>query len=99
MTKQCLKYLTALMAILFVVVQTSAMAHAIHHDDAPHSHEGVPCDIEAIASEQDVIEPLSTVKVITEIAVTDYETVFMSATYVIPQGRAPPPRAPPQILF
>lgn len=88
--------LVSLFVFLFVTLQTSALAHAAQYGD-DHTHDGVVCEVEAIASEQDAITP--PVPVIDTIFVADtdavYETAFVSAAVTPPPGRAPPPRSPP----
>lgn len=88
--------LIALFAILFVSLQTTAVAHAAQFGDIPHEHDGMVCEIQTISSEQDAIEPLVAVAsdfiVVIEVV---FEAAYVSASYVTPPGRAPPPRSPP----
>lgn len=88
--------LIALFAVLFVSLQTTAVAHAAQFGDVPHEHDGMVCEIQTISSEQDVIEPLvGETSAFVSVSPIVYETPYVSAPVVTPPGRAPPPRSPP----
>lgn len=88
----------SLFAVLFVSLQTGALAHAAQYGDIPHDHDGMVCEVETIASEDVAIAPVPVVfepVIINEPVI--YGAAYTSAAYVKPQSRAPPPRAPPHI--
>lgn len=81
---------------LFFALQSFSLAHAVTHGDAPHDHEGIACAVTVLSDNHVVIAPPPLVKqtALTEQVETDYPD-FTSVLYLSPQGRAPPPRAPP----
>lgn len=93
-------HIIALFLLLFVGIQTAALAHSAEYGCDPHDHESVACHIEAIAADPDGIEPGSAIlnSPFTPFK-TEIKTVFVSAAVVTPPGRAPPPRSPPYILL
>ncbi len=85
---------------MFIALQSTAIAHATQYTEASHSHEGLLCEVEAIATEHDVIEPAVIDLHDPEVEFVERNTsVFVSQNYITPPGRAPPPRSPPTPLF
>lgn len=90
----------SLFALLIVSLQSSAISHAAQYDDAPHEHDGVVCVVDAITSDTQVVLPAPLIlSAPAEQPDAVFETVFNTAAYVTPPGRAPPPRSPPYTLF
>ena len=82
---------------LFLLMQSFAVSHASAHGHHDHGHDGIQCEIEVIASEQDGVNPPSALAdtVVTSPAETVFRKAYVSATYPGAGGRAPPPRGPP----
>jgi len=96
MTRRLHITLIGLFVGLFLTVQITSTAHAVHYDDVPHEHDEVVCLLGAVVIEDQAVEPLTfATKPKIQSPALPYETDFTSATYITPQGRAPPPRSPP----
>lgn len=81
---------------LFFAMQSYSVSHASTYGDAPHEHDGVACAVTVMSDDQLAIIPAPIVGNIipTGISETPYPD-FATILYLIPQGRAPPPRGPP----
>jgi len=87
-----------LFAVLFVGLQTTAISHAAQYEDVPHSHDGMVCDVEAIADDVEVLQPTLIAYGPTEyFAPAIFNQAVIETVYVRPPGRAPPPRSPPTL--
>ena len=98
MLTQAYKFCIGVLIVLFVSLQTVAISHASQHGDMPHSHDGLVCDVEAIADNVEIIEPAlivdgPAVYVIAE----SFDAPIIEVSYQRPPGRAPPPRSPPAL--
>lgn len=93
------RWLIGAFIALFFSMQSYGFSHASNYGDAPHKHDGIDCAVTVLADDQLVVMP--TVKaaevVIIITLVSDYPD-FQSLGYLLPQGRAPPPRGPPNSL-
>ncbi|WP_415811663.1 hypothetical protein [Litorimonas haliclonae] len=79
-----------------MAVQSLSAAHATTYGDSPHQHEGVLCAVSVASSE--CVAPLPAIILTDYVGFpvkTDFVQMVGSAPYGAPQGRAPPPRAPP----
>ncbi len=75
------------------------MAHAASYGDGPHEHDGIACAVTVLAEEDMALLPVLPVSEFSQAPKpAHYDAVFSSALYITPQGRAPPPRAPPFTL-
>jgi len=96
MTRRLHILLIGLFVGLFLTVQIALTAHAAGYDDVPHEHDGVACLLGAVNAEDQAIAPLQVTAEFQQAALAPlYEADFTSASYITPQGRAPPPRSPP----
>lgn len=84
---------------LFFALQSYGVAHASSYGDAPHEHDGVACSVTVMSDDQAVILPASPIiePIASQTIIAVYPN-FTSAPYTTPQGRAPPPRAPPNSI-
>lgn len=85
---------------LFILLQTSAIAHATQYGEAVHEHDGQVCVLDAVTEEADAglldtVLPIKDFRPFT----THFETAFVSLSYLTPPGRAPPPRSPPLTIL
>lgn len=87
------------LAVWFLAAQSFSLAHASEHGENPHDHDGVVCTVTVLAEDSHGLLPEQPVTdyVLTTTAAL-YHAGFTSALYLKPQGRAPPPRAPPANL-
>jgi hypothetical protein len=77
-------------------LQTLSLAHAASYGEEPHEHNGVACDIVVVSSDEAGILPVPlTFDLPVQTTLHIAPQPFTSAAYLAPQGRAPPPRAPP----
>ena len=84
---------------LFFALQSFSLAHASSYGDVPHEHDGIACSVTVLADEH--VAALPTIAVFDTIISGTSETVypdFISVLYITPQGRAPPPRGPPNSI-
>lgn len=93
------RWLIGALIALFFSLQSYGFSHASTYGDAPHKHDGVDCAITVFADDQVVVMPTTkAVEVVIIITlVSDYPDL-QSVDYLLPQGRAPPPRGPPSSL-
>ena len=86
----------AVLLCLYVIIQSFTLAHATAHNDEPHEHNGVECQITLLAVEADVILPPPPVIMTPE---PYYVPVSCQAAIesidITPPCRAPPGRGPP----
>jgi len=84
---------------LFFALQSYSVAHASSYGDAPHEHDGISCAVTVLADDHLVVLPTPPVF---EIIIADKVETFypdlVSAAYITPHGRAPPPRGPPSSI-
>jgi len=81
---------------LVFMAQSFSLAHATRYADDSHEHNDVICEITLINAEDAAVLPLPlSAPSFTPTADIEPQTVFISASYITPQGRAPPPRSPP----
>ena len=93
------RWLVGALIALFFGLQSFSIAHATMHGDDHHEHEGVACAVTVIADNHVVVLP--PVPVFETVIADASETVypdFTTALYIAPQGRAPPPRGPPNSI-
>lgn len=90
------RWLIGAFIALFFALQSYSLAHASTYGDAPHEHDGVACSVTVIADEHVTIAPSlpAAPLIISDTPETAYPD-FTSASFITPQGRAPPPRGPP----
>jgi len=78
------------------IAQSYSLAHATKHNDAKHEHNGIACEIMLVSAEDMAVIPMSTpASSFKPCPILTPHAVFISAVYITPQGRAPPPRSPP----
>jgi len=91
-------FISLILGIIFIS-QSYSLAHATRYNDAGHEHNGVACEITLASAEDVVIIPApTTAPTVPLYADSLPHTVFISASYITPQGRAPPPRSPPTLF-
>jgi len=84
---------------LFFALQSYGAAHASSYGEAPHEHDGVACSVTVISDDHIAITPsLPAASLIISNAPDTAYPDFISAPYITPQGRAPPPRGPPSSI-
>jgi len=93
------RWLIGAFIALFFALQSYSVSHASTYGDVPHEHDGIACAVTVIADDQGVITPITPVfdTIITDVSEIVYPD-FISAPYITPQGRAPPPRGPPAAI-
>ncbi len=90
--------LSVILGMIFIA-QSFSLAHATRYNDNSHEHNGVACEITLTSSEDSVIVPDTLlVSSFNPYTNTPSYKAFISAVYITPQGRAPPPRSPPAIF-
>lgn len=88
-----------LLTLWFLAAQSFSLAHASVHGDNPHEHDGIACAVTVLAEDGIAVLPDLPVFEFWPVPIPAHYTAdFTSALYVTPQGRAPPPRAPPAAL-
>lgn len=93
------RWLIGAFIALFFSLQSYSVSHASTYGEAPHEHDGIACAVTVLADDQAVILP--TVPVFDVVISDTPETIFPTFTsepYLTPQGRAPPPRGPPNSI-
>ena len=93
------RWLMGAFIALFFALQSYSLSHASTYGDAPHEHDGIACSVTVLADDQMVIIPTAPIfdSIEAELSETVYPD-FTSALYLKPQGRAPPPRGPPNAI-
>lgn len=92
--------LIGIFALLVIGLQSNAVAHSAQYGDVPHDHDNIVCVLDGISCEDEVhIPPVSYVMTAIEPQARLYRVDSLSAPFVTPPGRAPPPRSPPAPLF
>jgi hypothetical protein len=88
-----------LLTLWFLAAQFFSLAHASIHGDDPHEHDGIACAVTVLAEDGMAVLPDVPVSEFWQVPMPEhYTAAYKSAIYVTPQGRAPPPRAPPVTL-
>ena len=90
-------FFAMLLTVLFLGLQTGAIAHDVKSDDVTHHQDCVLCHLTA-GEETQIALPANVVSFENFVAVTtktEYAETFIERNLPTPQGRAPPPRAPP----
>ena len=93
------RLLIGIFVTLFFAVQSFTVTHATSFGDEHHDHDGVACSVTVLADDHNIVAPVPQSYAV--IRIETVETVFpklTSAAYLAPQGRAPPPRAPPTTI-
>jgi len=89
----------SLLALWFLAVQSFSLAHASAHGDDPHEHDGIACAVTVLAEDGMALLPdVPTSEFWETLTPAHYNVEYSSVAYITPQGRAPPPRAPPVTL-
>lgn len=89
----------ALLIGLFASLQVFTTAHATSYGDAPHEHDGVSCIVSIVTADSHIVlTPVLHAPKLVILTETPTVTPFTSASYLAPQGRAPPPRGPPTFI-
>lgn len=84
---------------LFASLQVVTTAHAASYGDSPHEHDGVACVITVVTADDHIVLPaLQHAPAVIVVSNTPAAAPFISARYLAPQGRAPPPRGPPTFI-
>ena len=90
------RWVIGLFLALFIGLQSHNIAHASEHIAAPEKHDCISCESTVLADDEQAITPTTA---IIEISFSDITEAaypqLASASYLVPQNRAPPPRAPP----
>lgn len=90
------RWLVGAFLALFIGLQSYSISHASEYGDASHAEDCISCEVTVLAEEQLSSEPKP---VLFDLSTSDTVDTpypdFISAPYVAPQSRAPPPRAPP----
>lgn len=82
-----------------LAVQSFSTAHASVHGDDPHEHDGVACAVLVLGEDELAVLPeIDPPVFISAVPIETYFAAFTPTLYISPQGRAPPPRAPPVTL-
>ena len=85
--------------VLFLAMQSYSLSHATSFGDEHHDHDGVACDITAIAPDEDINLPIETPQsTIEDFSIPDYDNGFVPRPFDIFLTRGPPPRAPPTLF-
>ena len=85
-----------LLAIALLAMQMVGTAHASEWGNAPHTHDGVVCDIALVVEEVDaVLPPTAPAPSAPTTLAADWTDAVPTRAVVTRPARAPPPRGPP----
>ena len=84
------------LALALLAFQLVGTAHAAEWGNAPHTHDGVVCDVALVAEEVEAALPATvSVPPLPDDFAADWTDAVPTRAVVAPPARAPPPRGPP----
>jgi len=91
-----MRHLRIALAGLFLFMQSYAVSHAAAHNNSPHEHNGVTCEIGLIAPDVDLLEPpVPVVTLRQSFFVDNVAGPLVQPTFISSQSRTPLGRGPP----